>query len=254
MDYDPSIAVMLALFAVASLAGFVDAIAGGGGLLTLPALLLVGLPANLALGTNKGQSVFGSGTALSQFWGSHLFDRKRAAISIPVALVGAAVGVWLVSKIEPRVLAPLVMVLLAGAAVLMLTQRPPSAPPDPTPRGFLLTALVAFSIACYDGFFGPGTGTFLILAYAFLWRDPLHAASANAKAVNFASNLASLVMFASYGLIVWPLALPMALGQILGGYIGAHMTIRVGRGLVRWMVACVSLALLLRLAWQFWFD
>lgn len=251
---DPTIPLMLALFAVASVAGFIDAIAGGGGLLTLPTLLLVGLPPDLALGTNKGQSVFGSGTALSQFWGSHLFDRRRAAISIPVALVGAAVGVSLVSMIKPEVLAPLVMVLLAAAAVFMLAHRTPSIAADPTPRGFLLTALVAFSIACYDGFFGPGTGTFLILAYAFFWRDPLHAASANAKAVNFASNLASLVMFAAHGLIVWPLALPMALGQILGGYLGAHMTIRVGRSLVRWMVACVSMALLIRLAWQFWLQ
>ena len=241
----------LILFAVGAAAGFIDAIAGGGGLLTLPALLLAGLPPHLALGTNKGQSVFGSGSALRLFWNSRLLDRKRAAVSLVPALAGSAIGVGLLSWISPRFLAPLVMVLLAAAAVLVIVQRPPAQPHPPRNRSALLAAAVAFTIAGYDGFFGPGTGTFLILAYAYLWRDPLDCASANAKVVNFASNLAAFVCFAIRGAIVWRLALPMALGQLIGGWGGAHMTLRVGRPLVRWMTAAVSLALLARLSWQF---
>ncbi len=241
----------LILFSVAAIAGFIDAIAGGGGLLTVPALLLAGLPPYLALGTNKGQSVFGSGSALRLFWKSPLLDRKRAAESLVPALIGSALGVLLLSWISSRFLTPLVMVLLAVAAVLVIVQRPPAKPHAPRQRSALLAIIVAFFIAGYDGFFGPGTGTFLILTYAYLWRDPLDAASANAKVVNFASNLAAFVSFALKGAIVWHLALPMAAGQLIGGYAGAHMTIRVGRSLVRWMAASVSLALLCRLAWQF---
>lgn len=243
--------LMLVLLAVGAMAGFIDAIAGGGGLLTVPALLLTGLPADLALGTNKGQSAFGSGTALRQFWSSPLLDRQRALWSFPPALLGAACGVALVSVIPPRVLTPLVMLMLAGAAVLMVTQRAPHVTQPRRHRSLLLAISVAFIIAGYDGFFGPGTGTFLILAYAYLWHDPLEGASANAKVVNFASNLAALACFAWRGLIIWKFAIPMAIGQVIGSYTGAHMTIRVGRPLVRWMVAAVSTALLCRLAWQF---
>ena len=152
---------------------------------------------NLALGTNKGQSVFGSGTALSQFWGTHLFDRRRAMVSIPVALVGAALGVLLVSRISPG------RPRAAGDGSARSRRRDHARsataghPRPPRTRSLCSPRLVAFTIAAYDGFFGPGTGTFLILAYAYLWRDPLDAASANAKAVNFASNLASLAIFAS---------------------------------------------------------
>lgn len=244
----------LILFAVATVAGFIDAIAGGGGLLTIPALLLAGLPSYSAIGTNKGQSVFGSGSALRLFWKSPLLDKKRAAISLVPALIGSGVGVLLVSRVSMLLkdyFAPLVMVLLAAAAVLVIVQRPPAHPQPPRHRSALLAGAVAFVIAGYDGFFGPGTGTFLILTYAYLWCDPLDAASANAKVVNFASNLAAFIGFSLKGAIVWQLALPMAAGQLLGGYAGAHMTIRVGRPLVRWMAATVSLALLCRLAWQF---
>ena len=114
----------------------------------------------------------------------------------------------------------------------------------------MLTISVAAAIAFYDGFFGPGTGMFLILAYAMLWNDPLHAASANAKVVNFASNLGSLITFAVLGRIIWKFALPMGCGQVLGALLGAHVTIKIGRGLVRYVVIVVSLALVIRLAWQ----
>lgn len=246
---------MLALFAVGAVAGLVDAIAGGGGLLTVPALWLIapGLDPRQVLGTNKGQGVFGTATSLHRFANSPLLDRRRAWASFPPALLGAALGVMLVSRIRPAVLAPVVMILLAVAAILVIVQRPPHVQLAFRPRPWWMAAVVGFILAGYDGFFGPGTGTFLILAYTYLWRDPLDAASANAKVVNFASNLASMVTFASLGLIVWAYALPMAAGQIIGGYVGAHLTIRVGRKLVRYVVVGVSLALILRLAWQtFW--
>lgn len=165
--------ILLAL--VALVAGFVDAIAGGGGLLTLPALLLAGLPESAALATNKGQSVFGSGMALLRFHHSPLIDRPRAKLSFPIALVGAAAGVYLVNLCSPQTLRPLVLVLLIGVAVFMIVYRPSPRTPvrGSTPIAKPIAAgLIALIIAAYDGFFGPGTGTFLILAYVLFLATP----------------------------------------------------------------------------------
>jgi len=245
--------IVCALFLVGLVAGCVDAIAGGGGLLTLPALMLTGIGDNsaLALGTNKGQGVFGTAVALRKYSLSPLLDRRRALQSFAPALLGGAIGTLIVAEISPRVLNPLLMALLATAAALVLFQRPPSRQLQPRHRSAWLAAAVGFSLAFYDGFFGPGTGTFLILAYTCLWHDPLDAASANAKVVNFASNLASTAAFAFRRLIFWNYVLPMAAGQIIGGYVGAHLTIRSGRGLVRYAVVAVTIAMIVRLGWRF---
>jgi hypothetical protein len=251
---DLSAPVLLGLAAVGAVAGFVDAIAGGGGLLTLPAILLTGMPPHLALGTNKGQSVFGTASSLLRYAHSPLLDRRRARIGVVPALAGSAAGVLAVRAIAPAALAPLVMVLLAAVAVFFVVRRPPAgggAHPAPQPRPRILAALVAFALAFYDGFFGPGMGTFLITIYTLLWHDPLDAASANAKVVNFCSNLAAAVSFAAAGLTVWSIALPMGAGQLAGSWLGAHLTVRRGQGLVRGSVILVSLALLLRLSWTF---
>jgi hypothetical protein len=247
-----SLPLVAGLAAVGAAAGFVDAIAGGGGLLTLPAILLTGMPPHLALGTNKGQSVFGTAAALLRFAHSPLLDRRRAAIGAGPALAGSAAGVLAVRAVSPAALAPLVMALLAAVAVFFLVRRPAApAGAAPRPRPAALAALVAGALAFYDGFFGPGTGTFLIVLYTLLWRDPLDAASANAKVVNLCSNLAAAVSFAAAGLTVWSVALPMAAGQLAGSWAGAHLTIRRGQGLVRGTVVAVSLALVVRLAWSF---
>lgn len=253
----PPFTLMLLLFLTGLVAGFVDAIAGGGGLLTVPALLLAGLPAPQALATNKGQSVFGSGMALLRFTHSPLLSRPRAKISFLPALLGAALGAWAIITFQNnQFLTPLVLGLLGVVAVFMLLYRPPPpqkvgiAAPHTTRGQILTTLLIAFLIAAYDGFFGPGTGTFLILAYVLFLGDNLDAASANAKVVNFASNLAALGIFAFSGLVQWPYAIPMAAGQALGGFLGAHLTIRHGQGLVRYVVLLVSLALMARLIWQ----
>jgi hypothetical protein len=242
--------VQLAAGLVAALAGCVDAIAGGGGLLTLPALLLAGLPPHAALATNKGQSVFGSGMALAQYARSPLLDRARALPGFSFGLAGAAGGVLAVLQVPPKALLVLVMALLTVIAVVLVFRRPRERQEAAVLRPWWVAAAVALLIGAYDGFFGPGTGTFLIMAYAWLWREPLHHASANAKAVNFASNLAALLTFLPSGQVCWALAAPMALGQALGAWAGAHLTIRRGAGLVRYLVIAVSLALLVRLAWQ----
>jgi uncharacterized membrane protein YfcA len=251
---DPGLATVAALALVALLAGTLDAIAGGGGLLTLPALLWAGLPPHLALGTNKGQSVFGSGSSLLRFARGGKVDGRRARLTFPAGLAGASLGAALVLAIPPDHLRPVVIVLLALAAAFVgLRRGAPAGAAPPPPRGAVARAVaLAFLVGGYDGFFGPGTGTFLIVGFVVLLGDAPVRASAEAKVVNFASNLAALVLFAARGVVVWQVALPMAAGQIAGGWIGAHLTLRRGDGLVRSAVVVVALAVAARLAWDTW--
>lgn len=246
---------MIGLLAVtAFLAGTVDAIAGGGGLITLPALLAAGLPPHVALGTNKGQSVWGSGAALVAFWRAGSIDRKQAVLAFPLGLIGAALGAELVLLVDPTTLRPVVIAMLIGAAVLLVIKKPTrdedDLPAERRARYLLIAATLAFAIGGYDGFFGPGTGTFLIVGFVALCGKSMTRATADAKVVNFASNLASLTAFALAGTVAWTVALPMAAGQLAGGIVGARLAIRGGTKLIRAMVLVVSGALVAKLAWD----
>ncbi len=240
-----------ALCAAAFAAGTIDAIAGGGGLVTVPALLAAGLPPHLALGTNKGQSTFGSLSALVNYWRAGLLDLSRAPLSFAAGFAGSLAGARLLLVVPPAALRPVVLALLVGVAAA-LAFRPDLGGREgaalPRRRALALAGLIAGSIGAYDGFFGPGTGTFLIMAYVALLHDAMMRASANAKVVNFASNLAALAIFTHRGVVRWEVALPMAAAQFLGGALGARLTVRGGARLVRVAVLGVVVALVLKLA------
>lgn len=241
---------MIVLLGVtALLAGTVDAIAGGGGLITLPALLAAGLPPHVALGTNKGQSVFGSGAALVAFWRAGKVDRDRAWWTFLLGLGGSLGGAQLVLWVSPAALRPIVICMLVGAAVLLVTKKPERDEDAPHGRAWIAGGL-ALAIGCYDGFFGPGTGTFLIVGFVALCGMSMVRATANAKVVNFASNLAAVGAFASAGSVAWKVALPMAVGQLLGGVIGARMALKGGARLIRLVVLLVAGALVTKLAYD----
>lgn len=241
----PGVVGVLVLVSVA--AGAVDAIGGGGGLLTVPALLAVGLPPQLALGTNKGQSVFGSTAALVSYARAGLVSWRRVRWTVPLGFVGALLGATLVLRLRPEVVRPLVLGLLVSAATFLLFARPREGKGAVTRRAQAVASLLALGVGVYDGFFGPGTGTLLVVGFAALLSLPLRQASAEAKAVNAASNLAAMLLFAARGVVLWPLALPMALGQLLGGWLGAHLAIRGGDRVVRLVVLAVVLALVVKL-------
>lgn len=241
---------MLALAAFA--AGWVDAIAGGGGLITVPALLAAGLPPHVALGTNKGQSVFGAATALGGFWRAGLVNVPRAAWALPSGFVGALVGAQVVLWVSPATLKPLVLLLLAGVAAF-LTFRPSVRPARPSYQARdrrWLVVLIALIIGGYDGFFGPGTGTFLIVAFALCFDGELTHASANAKVVNFASNLASVILFSASGTVAWQVALPMAAAQLGGSFLGARYAVKGGDRVVKPIMLTVVVALVGKLAFD----
>lgn len=244
---------MIGLLTVtAFLAGTVDAIAGGGGLITLPALLTAGLPPHLAYGTNKGQSVWGSGAALLAFWRAGTVDRRQALIAFPLGMLGALIGARLVLLLDSETLRPVAIAMLIGAAALLVVNKPSRDQDDPAAahatRPLVLASVLAFAIGAYDGFFGPGTGTFLIVGFVALCGKSLTRATADAKVVNFASNLASLSAFAAAGTVAWQIALPMAAGQLAGGLVGARLAIRGGARLIRLAVLAVSGALVIKLA------
>jgi uncharacterized membrane protein YfcA len=241
---------MALLVSAAFLAGVVDAIAGGGGLVTVPALLAAGLPAPLVLGTNKGQSVFGSASALTQYVRSGLVDRRRAMPAFVLGALGAALGVRLVSTLPQAVLRPVVLVLLVVVAVSMLLRPRLGQGGNRKPQAGRLAPLFALAMGLYDGFFGPGTGTFLVVGFVLLFGESLREASANAKVVNFASNLASVLLFARAGVVVWGIALPMAAAQVVGGWTGARLASQLGDALVRRTLVTVSLGLVVKLAWD----
>lgn len=248
---EPFSAPVALLVGVAFCAGLVDAIAGGGGLLTLPSLLAAGIPTELALGTNKGQSVWGSGAALRSFWQRGLVDRDRAAWLFPAGFVGALCGVEMVLHLDRSLLRPVVLGLLLVAAGAIASYRPPAAdlaPVSRSARAGQWALLIALSVGFYDGFFGPGTGTFLIVLMVAVLRDDLLQATANAKVVNFASNLASVLWFAHAGKVLWHIALPMAVGQLAGGTLGARLAMKEGQVLVRRVTLAVAAALVIKLS------
>lgn len=248
---DLPLTTIAALFVVALVAGLVDAVAGGGGLLTVPALLAAGLPAHVVLGTNKGASVFGSGAALLRFWRARLVDSRRARVLFPLGLLGSFGGAALLTALDPSVIRAMVLVLLVGAGFIVAFVRPPTTQATaPVARAELKVGMMALLIGAYDGFFGPGTGTFLIIGFVLLLHSSLQRASANAKVVNFASNVAAVALLGWKGLIVWKVSLPMAAGQLIGGALGAHLAIKGGEKVVRRFVLVVILALVSKLGYE----
>jgi uncharacterized membrane protein YfcA len=254
----------IALLAAAAFgAGLVDAIGGGGGLISMPALLAAGLPPHLALGTNKGQAVFGATASALAFWRRGVVDRDRAPLGFAAGFAGSMLGARLVLAMPVGPLRGVMAILLLLAAALVLGRRrapaavatePASADAAPARpragRGALLA--IALGLGAYDGFFGPGTGSLLVIAFAAVFGDPLTRASGNAKIVNLASNVAAMLLFASHGTVLWKVALPMAAANAAGATAGAHLAIRNGDRLVRWVVLMAVLAAVVKLGVSLW--
>lgn len=233
-------------------AGFVDSIAGGGGIITIPVLLSTGLSPQEALGTNKLQAAFGSGSATWHYSRAGLVDWRSCVAGIVFTALGAAVGTWLVARrVDPEFLRQAIPWLLVGVAAYMLLQPrvgEQEIRPRLTPGVFHL--VFGLLIGFYDGFFGPGTGTFWAMAYLLGLGCNLTRATAQTKVMNFTSNVVSLAVFLAAGHLHYGAGLCMGAGQLVGARLGSRVVIRQGARFIRPLFIAVALAVTARLLWQ----
>ncbi len=241
----------LLLILAAFVAGFVDSIAGGGGLISVPMLLIAGASPLEALATNKLQGAFGAGTATFAYArAGHVRLRDQLGMAVISAL--AAAGGALVAKAMPadalRIIMPVILVAVAAFFALKPGLSDDARAQRLRPAVFAFTAVPL--IAAYDGFFGPGTGSFFMLAFVMLAGFGMLKATAHTKLLNFASNIGSLAVFIPLGVMWWGVGIAMGLAQMAGATLGARMAMRIGARLIKPLIVVVSVAMALRLLWQ----
>lgn len=236
------------------LGGFVDASAGGGGVISLPAYMFIGIPAHFALGCNKFSSSCGTTLAVIKFWRSGAVELRSAVIAFAGSFIGSAAGAHIALMLSGAVIKAMLIVILPCAALIIFLKRNMD---DANLSGTItkgraacLAFIIGLLIGCYDGLFGPGTGTFAIIAFTMLLKLDVRTASGNAKILNLASNYASLITFALAGTIIYSVAVPAAVCGIAGNYIGARCALSKGARFIRPMMIAVLVLMMLKLLWD----
>lgn len=240
-----SLPVMFFLMAAGFFAGLIDSVAGGGGLISLPAMLLAGVPPQTALGTGKFMATMGTGAAFISFARNGAIVWRIAAVGFFFSFAGSAAGARVALYVSNEVLGKAILCLLPVAALLTFipVRKTLSGAEAGKASLYLLTPAVCACIGFYDGFFGPGTGSFLLLALHLILGLGLVSASGTAKVFNLASNISGLAVFLFYGKVWFLIAIPMAAANIAGNMAGARLALRGGPAVVRNMLL-FSLALL----------
>ena len=237
------------------LAGLVDSIGGGGGLISLPAYLFAGLPVHMAIATNKLSSACGTSLATARFIRKGLVNLKLAIPSVAAALVGSSLGAQFSLAISEEVMKYILFAVLPIAAFFVLNrhlfQDSEKHEAVADRRTLVVCVIAAFVIGMYDGFYGPGTGTFLIIAFTVFAKMTVNSANAQAKVINLTSNIASLTVFLINGQVLIPLGLAAAACNMAGNWIGSGLAISKGARIVRPVILLVLLLLLLKLIFNF---
>ena len=230
-----NVSMVLIVVAGVFLAGFMDGIAGGGGIISVPAYLLAGLPAHLALGTNKLSSCVGTAASAGRFIRGGYVDWKLALPSMVLALAGAALGTRLQLMVDERVLKILLLAVLPLVALVVLRQRSlPEERGDIAPgRQRAIVFSAALVIGAYDGFYGPGTGTFLVLILCSLGKLDVRTASGNVKVMNLSSNIGALATSLLNGKVFLALGLIAGAASIAGHWLGSGLAIKDGSKIVK---------------------
>ena len=245
---------IILLSAGAFFAGLVDSMAGGGGLISLPLLLACGVPPHVALGTNKVQSSSGTLFSAWRYLQSGNMYLPVAITSAAVALIGSYAGAQMVMKIPADWLSALVLPLIVLVAIFTFVRKDFGASTrfNPAEMGAVVwakAAIIGLVIGFYDGFFGPGTGTFLAFCFVFFFGFNFVQASANAKLSNLASNIAAVVAFTASAQVIWVVAIPMALANITGNLLGSGMAIKRGAAIIKPVFALVLAGIFLKILW-----
>lgn len=234
-------------------AGFIDAIAGGGGLITLPAYLIIGLPSHNAIATNKLSSAMGTVVSTGEYIHKGFVNWKTGVFCIIITMLGAAIGSNLALLIPDNIFSIMMIVLLPLIAIYVLKNKSFETDKDPfSPMKTLILCLIAsFVVGMYDGFYGPGTGTFMLILLTGLARISLNEAAGTAKIVNLTSNVTALVVFIINGKVIWPLGLVAGVFSIAGHFLGAKAFVKNGTKIARPVVIGVLIALFIKVIWDF---
>ena len=232
------------------LAGFIDAIGGGGGLISLPAYLLAGLPVHQAIATNKLSSACGTTLATLRFIKNGLVNLKFAVPSVVTALIGSSIGAKLSLMAPDGVMEKLLFIILPLAAFIVLNRNlfkdNSTSTLQLNKKTYLVSILAAFIIGMYDGFYGPGTGTFLIIAFTVFGHMNVSTANAQAKVINLTTNITSLTIFLLNGQVLFSLGIVAALCNMIGGYLGAGLVMQKGSKIVKPTILLVLFLLFLK--------
>ncbi len=244
----------ISLIILACIAGFigamVDAIVGGGGLVTTPALLALGLPTHIALGTNKFASTMGAMSSTYHFFKSGNMNKQLLKYILPFSFVGSAFGVLTVLGIDPEFLKKVIIVLVLVIGVYTIVHKDLGLEDrftGLTPKKIVLAMVLALALGFYDGFFGPGTGSFLIFGLINIFGFNFVRASANTKVLNLASNITALVLFLLNGKVYFFIGIPMGLCMIVGAKVGANMAIEKGSKFIKPVFVVMSLLLVVKM-------
>lgn len=233
------------------LAGLVDAIGGGGGLISLPAYMLAGLPVHQAVATNKMSSSCGTALVTLRFIKNKLVDLKLAVPSVLAAVIGSSIGANLSMTLEEAVMEKILFVVLPVAALIVLNKKlfcdRGLDHVELTPKTYVIASSAAFVVGLYDGLYGPGTGTFLIIAFTVFAKMSIGVSNAQAKVINLTSNITSLIIFILNGQVLFTLGIAAAISNMAGGYIGAGLAMNGGAKIVKPIILFVLFLLLLKI-------
>lgn len=253
VEMDLSIQTFLIVCPLVFVAGFVDSIAGGGGLISLPAYLLAGVPIHSALGTNKMSSMIGTGVSTYRYCKSGFVNYTFAIPSIIAALLGSATGANLALYVSDTILKMVLLVVLPIVSIYVIKNKSFEKKWDrelSKKQVVLIGTVSAFFIGCYDGFYGPGTGTFLLICFTAILGMDVKEASGNVKLVNLSSNIAAFITFILSGKVVVILGATASFFSILGHYIGSGMVMKNGAKIVRPIILIVMVLLYIKIISQ----
>lgn len=232
------------------LAGLIDGITGGGGIISLPTYLLTGMPLNFAYGCNKIQSFSGTSASLIKYAKNDLVDLRPAVIACTTAIIGSTVSTHIMMSLDDSI--KKIIIASAMAFIIVLTLLTARFQPHNqevkrltlTPSKVLLCLICGLVLGLYDGFFGPGGGTIALMMFTLLFGYDMRVATGNGKLIIVVSNLIAMISYITSGNVLYEIAIPASISNILGSYIGAHLAIKKGKKLVRWVLYVVIVVLL----------
>jgi len=248
-----TIEMVLFLFATGFLAAFIDSVVGGGGMISLPALLSTGLPPTVALGTNKLASTMGSLTSTISFIRSGKVNGRLVSYLFPLAFFGSCIGVIVVQYIPTEFLEPIILVLLSAVAIYTIMKKDwgmRSSSVQLSLKWIVFICAASLTIGFYDGFLGPGTGSFLIFSFLLVGYNFIESAG-NAKVLNFASNIAALLAFIYFDSVHFSYGLIMGGAMVFGAIVGSRLAIRKGASYVKILFIIVTVALIAKTIWNY---